>query len=434
VALSGGCGTPSAGSSEVQILTWWSAQGETQAMEKLRVLFNAKHPDHPLTDAKASGSDDARGALQDRMVAGIPPDTFLANGGSDLFHWVIYKGDDSQSKMIPLGLAEIADWKAHMPDIVLQTVTVSGSMYAVPLGVHRINNLFYNQQLFAEKNVPPPTESMTLDDMFALADQLQAAGVTPFATASGPMVSDAWPLALLLFENFLVARGGADYYRSFFCGGVSFPAAREAPQMVAAVNDLGRVLSLSYKGQVPYDWKGALGLIRDGAAAMTIMGDWAKGYFLNNPPPVTYVGEVPLPGTSDTFIFTTDTFGLPKGAHNPDGAADFLRLIGSVEGEDTFNPVKGSTPPRMDAVLSRYDETAQKTIGAYRTAATQKTGLVPATSALAPQEFMNAVTGALSDFANSTDDTRAGNASILLYTIQNYYDILKNNTAPGLCP
>ena len=52
----------------------------------------------------------------------------------------------------------------------------------------------------------------------------------------------------------------------------------------------------------------------------------------------------------------SDSFGLPKGAPHRENAIAFLRIIGSKEGQDAFNPIKGSIPARTDGDRSKYDE------------------------------------------------------------------------------
>ena len=47
---------------------------------------------------------------------------------------------------------------------------------------------------------------------------------------------------------------------------------------------------------------------------------------------------------------------LPKGAPHRDAAIAWLTVAGSIEGQDAFNPVKGSIPARSDADRSLYGE------------------------------------------------------------------------------
>jgi glucose/mannose transport system substrate-binding protein len=51
----------------------------------------------------------------------------------------------------------------------------------------------------------------------------------------------------------------------------------------------------------------------------------------------------------------SDSFGLPKGAPHPENAAAWLTVCGSKEGQDAFNPLKGSIPARADGDRSLYD-------------------------------------------------------------------------------
>ena len=93
------------------------------------------------------------------------------------------------------------------------------------------------------------------------------------------------------------------------------------------------------------------------------MGDWAKGFFTaNNAVPNEDFSSVPTPGTEGIFIVVTDTFGLPKGAPNRDNAINWLRTLGSIEGQNGFNPKKGSIPARVDVPTDPYDVLALATM------------------------------------------------------------------------
>src|SRR5262249_16835018 len=45
-----------------------------------------------------------------------------------------------------------------------------------------------------------------------------------------------------------------------------------------------------------------------------------------------------------------------KGAPNPEQAKAWLALCGAKDGQDAFNPKKGSIPARTDADKSKYDD------------------------------------------------------------------------------
>ncbi|HKI82284.1 MAG TPA: carbohydrate ABC transporter substrate-binding protein, partial [Pseudodesulfovibrio sp.] len=70
-------------------------------------------------------------------------------------------------------------------------------------------------------------------------------------------------------------------------------------------------------------------------------------------------GWVASPGTEGTFMFLADSFGLPKGAPHRANAVAWLKVLGSKEGSDTFNPLKGSISARKDSDLSKYNAYSQ---------------------------------------------------------------------------
>jgi glucose/mannose transport system substrate-binding protein len=401
------------GSGDIEIFSWWTAGGEANALGELLRAFGEGHPDARIIETAATGSSNARATLRDRMIGGQPPDTFQANGGWDLLRWVLYNGrSDTDSKMEPVDdLALAQDWTNVIPRPVLETVSFGGHTYAVPLNVHRVNTVFFNKRLFAMHAVKEPA---SLEELFAVADALRAQNVTPIALGR----NDPWTLALMLFENIFVARAGGAAYRELFLGrGDAF-----SPEIRAAVEDLRRLLSYANASAPALTWSEAVELVRTGEAAMTIMGDWAKGYFTaRGDVPDTDFGVIPMPGTAGTFVFTTDTFGLPRGARNRRGALALLELFGSEEGQDLFNPIKGSISARSDARREAYDMMAQGTITDFQAAAADPTRLVPATAMLAPPEFIDAVEGALGQFAED------GNASVVLHTIDNWSDVLRSS-------
>jgi glucose/mannose transport system substrate-binding protein len=294
---------------------------------------------------------------------------------------------------------------------VLETVSFNGHTYAVPLNIHRVNTLYYNTQLFADAGVTKPPA--TLDELFTVAATLKARGITPIALGT----KDPWTLPLLLFENILVARASGTYYHDFFLG----RGDALGPEISAALDDLSKLLSYTNPNASTVSWSQAVDLVGNGDAAMVIMGDWAKGELLATRSTLDNIGEVPMPGTDGTFVFTTDTFGLPLGARNREGARDLLRLFGSKEGQDTFNLIKGSIPARSDTNTSLYDPMAQVTIDNFRHA----TSLVPATAILAPPAFMDEMTATLAAFAGSSDPAVLGNKSIVLHALDNWSDVLR---------
>lgn len=404
--------------SQVEIIDWWTVGGESDAIGALLKLFHQQYPGQTPLPMPFDGSTAARSTIDTLMNGGQPPDTFQANGGWDLLAWVVYNDvDASNSKMEPINQVAAA-WADKVPQAVRDTVSFNDNTYGVPLDIHRTNTLFYNTALVPAFEQAPPT---SLDALFAVAAQLQATGIAaPIALGARDGA-----LPILFFENLLVSRAGAAFYRDFMRGyGNEY-----APEIAAAVDDLATLLTYANPNATQLTWSQAADRVLTGDAALTINGDWVKAYMQNSPatpyvpggtPPapgdVTF-GAIPTPGTVGTFVFTTDTFGLPSGAPNRAGTLDLLTTFGTQEGQDLFNPKKGSISPRNDTDVTHYDDMAKQTIADFNTAPE----VVAATAILAPPEFMNAINDALLTFLKD------GNKSGVIHAIANHYDILQSS-------
>jgi ABC-type glycerol-3-phosphate transport system substrate-binding protein len=139
-------------------------------------------------------------------------------------------------------------------------------------------------------------------------------------------------------------------------------------------------------------------------AAMAATGDWAKGAFLSGcwqpdaglpcwEPNVHFaVKPFPSPAASPglspnkVFVYTSDTFPLPKGVTHRAETIQLLRTFASVEGQIAFNRIKGSIPARTDITEASYypetpDQMFLQTMQEFREADTNQT-LVLARSGL----------------------------------------------------
>jgi glucose/mannose transport system substrate-binding protein len=228
---------------------------------------------------------------------------------------------------------------------------------------------------------------------------------------------DTWTLALLFFENILVARlHGSDYTKLF-----TEPKPNDMDTeivMANALDDFRRLVSYSNLNASMLTWKEPLDMVLNGEAAMTIMGDWGKGYANSQHKGAETFGAIPTPGTAGTFVFTTDTFCLTVGATHRENTLNMLKLFGSREGQDVFNPIKGSISARNDSDIGNdaYDAMAKQTYDDFNNAEQ-----VPATSILAPQTYLDAIGKSLAEFAKAREN---GNPSLVRHTLDNYADVL----------
>jgi ABC-type glycerol-3-phosphate transport system substrate-binding protein len=103
-------------------------------------------------------------------------------------------------------------------------------------------------------------------------------------------------------------------------------------------------------------WDQAVKELMEGKVGFTSMGDWADGEFIKaHMKEKEDFGWVSHPGTDGSFIIVADGFTLAKGAPHKAATIAWLKSIGSKEGQEAFNPLKGSIPARTDVDKSKFD-------------------------------------------------------------------------------
>lgn len=376
------------GKEKLDIFSWWTGAGEEDGLKALIALFEEKYPDIPIENAAVAGGagTNAKAVLTSRMQGNDPPATFQVHGGSELNDsWV------AADKMENLNdLYKEEDWNDKFPKELIDLVSKDGNIYSVPVNIHRSNVLWYNKKVFDENGLKAPT---TFSEFFEVADALKAKGITPLALGD----KEPWT-ATHLFETILLGVLGPVDYGKVWTGDIALDDAK----VVEAAETFKKMLTYVNEDHSSRNWQDASQLVGNGEAAMNVMGDWAKGYFVNDLKLAVNedFGYIATPETDGDFIVITDTFGLPKGLKNADDVKKFLGVLGSVEGQDVFNPLKGSIPARIDSDLSKYDQYGKDTIEEFKTA-----NLAPslAHGSAAPEGFVTKVNQAVNIFVTQGD-------------------------------
>lgn len=335
---------PAAGEKKVEVFSWWTGGGEAAGLEAMIKVFNQKYPDITFINSAVAGGagTNARAVLATRLSQNQPPDSWQGHAGQELIGTYV-----KDQKIEPLNdLYEQEGWLKVMPATLIPLISADGNIYSVPVNIHRANVLWYNPSLILENGIAVPT---TLDEWFAAMDKLQAAGVAPLA------LGEQWT-AMHLLETVLLASLGPDAYNGLWDGTTDWAS----PEVKTALEAYAKVLSYANADAASLSWQDAAQLVVDGKAAFNVMGDWAEGFFreLGKTPKTDY-GWAPTPGTAGNFQFLSDSFVLAVGAPNREAALAWLTVAGSKEGQDAFNPVKGSIPARSDGDRSLYGEYLQ---------------------------------------------------------------------------
>jgi glucose/mannose transport system substrate-binding protein len=105
-------------------------------------------------------------------------------------------------------------------------------------------------------------------------------------------------------------------------------------------------------------------MVINGKAGMQIMGDWAKGEFINagKKPGVDFLC-FQYPGTEGDFSFNSDAFAMFKvGKAQEAGQLALASAIMDKNFQEQFNLKKGSIPARMDISDANFDACGKKSM------------------------------------------------------------------------
>ena len=328
---------------EFEIFTWWASGGEAAGLQGMIDVYKAQNPNTEFINAAVAGGAgvNAKAVLQSRLDANEPPDSFQAHAGMELDGYV--RGGQLED-LTSLYASE--GWDKIFPADLIKTLTVDGKIYSVPVNIHRANVLWWNPATATKAGIT--AAPATLDEFFADLEKFKKAGVTGLALAG----KGDWAIAHLL-DWMLLASMGADKYEGLFNGSTSWTG----PEVAAALKNFQKALSYGNKGAGNLDWPDAGKLVTSGKAGFFIMGDWASAQWqsdgLKLGTDYTYAAA---PGTVGTYQWLSDSFTLPVGAPHRNAALAWLKVCGSKEGQDAFNPKKGSISARTDSDLSLYDD------------------------------------------------------------------------------
>lgn len=339
----------------LEIFSWWTSGGEVEALNAIYEIYSEQYPDVVIDNAAlASGQGQGgnmKALLETRMMGGEPPDSFQVHLGRELIDSHVIA-----DRMEPLGwLFEEEGLYDVFPEDVIAIASYEGEPYSVPVNIHRSNVMWYRPSRLAEVGVETPPA--TWDEFFEVAEQLKEAGIPAIAIAeqgSGGGFSGH------VLENILVSVLGPEDYRGLFDGSTGWDDER-VTQSLEIMNRLYDYANEDFQSTSWGDINDRF--VSDDGPAMMVMGDWTHGVMLSKG--FEDYHWTAAPGTDGLFMVLSDSFGLPKDAPNRENAINFLRILGSQEGQDAFNPIKGSIPARTDGDRSKYDEYLNEAMDAF---------------------------------------------------------------------
>jgi glucose/mannose transport system substrate-binding protein len=312
--------------------SWWTAGGEAEGLNGMFKIYEEKYPDVEIVNATVAGGagTNFKAVLATRLLGGDPPDTFQLHAGLEV---ETYSPEQYLESLDNLYASE--GWQDVFPSGLQGLLKAyDGHYWGVPVNIHRSNVLWYNKAVFEANGLTPPAN---FEDFQKVAEALKAAGIQPFVMGT----KDGWE-AGHVFEDVLAGTLGPDAYRGLWNGQTPWTD----PKVTQALENFKMMLSYVNEDHPALTWDGAGEYLIGGKGGMMIMGDWTDGWFTSKG--FTGYGWAPPPGTKGTFVALSDSFAMPKNAPNSENATNWLKVCGSKEGQEAFNPKKGSICARTD--------------------------------------------------------------------------------------
>jgi glucose/mannose transport system substrate-binding protein len=374
-------------SGKLEIFSWWTSGGEVEALNGLYKVMNEKYPDVEIINAAISGGTssggDMKAVLQTRMMGGDPPESFQIHLGGELLIGSYVEA----GQMEPLDTLYAEEgWDKVFPPLLIEIASAEGKPWSVPVNIHRSNVLWAANKPFADAGVEVPT---TWDEFFVVAEKFKGMGIPAILLAE-----NAAGFTAHVWETMLIAIMGPDKFRGLFTGDTSW----SDEDITTGLNMLAKMLDYANPDYLSTGWGDVNDLFVAGKAAMMIMGDWTPGVLWSKD--FNEFTWQPAPGNEGIYQMLSDSFPLPKGVKNPDAARAWLKVCGSKEGQDAFNPAKGSIPARTDADVSLYTDYHKWAMEKWKTDTLLPSIVHGAAAGLA---FMTDYMNAINVFASNKD-------------------------------
>jgi glucose/mannose transport system substrate-binding protein len=341
---SGGNGSGGSNSSApLEIIHWWTAGGEEQAFNALIKGFKKKYPNVKVKPNPApGGAGSAQAAVvRNRVLSDNPPSTFQIWPGKALHPYT--------KENILKGIGDI--WTQDMRKAYLkgpqQLSKPQGTYVAVPINIHRLNNIFYNKNIIKQAGVDPANiqDPASLTKALAKVEQntdavgMAQATKTPFTT-------------IQLWEMIFLGAQGVQAYQDMVNGNIQ----KHKQGIKSALRRVNEYRKHWNKDAGSISWNQANAMVINGKAAFHHQGDWAVGQYKaqKNFEFRKDWDYIPFPATDETYSIVVDSFVYPKNNPTPDATRKFLSYCGSKDAQRRFNPIKGSIPPRTDVSMKPF--------------------------------------------------------------------------------
>lgn len=309
----------------------------------LDALLEGFRERHGSITVRETQYDNMRLQVKSRILGQDPPDAWTGWPGGELDGYV-----DVNVAADITEVWEESDMVSNYRSVVADAAMQDGNYFAVPIAVHRINDLYLHSETVDAAGIDPETASNPTDLVEMLgqvADETEGPGIL-LPMADPFPVLQLWEVTLLgLFDHRTfeaITDGNAGRYRN---------------EIQQALEHIAEFAELAPDDAIYSGLTDANEHFIDGAAPVYPQGDWAAGVF-NDTAEFEFGTDwdrIPFPGTENMFGVVLDCV-IPSAEADMDTLSSFLAYAGSTDGQERFSRKKGSLPARTDTSMQGFNE------------------------------------------------------------------------------
>ena len=249
----------------------------------------------------------------------------------------------------PTNLRWIADreqWADRIDPRAWQFMSHGSAVHGIPVAIHQSNCLW------AHRGTARAVAERAGRSGKGLLSWLLAA--TRHCTAPLAIGAEPWQVGIL-FESLCLAVGGPKLYREAFVR--LSPEALGSAAMIRVLDHVQEAREFVNSERLSNSWRTQLDDVREGRAAVMLMGDWVRAAIPDG------IARLHVDGFREENVYLVDLF-VPIVADADTIASRVASALMAQEFQSRFSAIKGSTPALLNADTRRMDINAPSHIDA----------------------------------------------------------------------
>jgi raffinose/stachyose/melibiose transport system substrate-binding protein len=295
--------------------------GDQNYVDKMKVLYSS----NSLPDVIATGGYDLISTMKDKFV--------------DLTSYV-----DADST-----------WKSRLSAEGVAANSRNGKLYGIPY-VKQVIGYFYNKDLFKKAGIT--STATTWDELFAQADKLKAAGITPFSMDTA---DSGWVTSLMLCAMVAQDDTGEKFMNT------TQPTDYNFTEFVSAAANIQKMFQkYTTSDAIGGKYENAASNFFSGKTAIIANGPWMiQNFYDSSMVPTGFadkVGEAAYPGN---VMYNSGKIGFniaSKTKANTDAAVTFVKFLTSDESQQKCLETQGEIPDCSKVTSTKVKPLVTETI------------------------------------------------------------------------